>query len=48
VGFLVGFVGLYYRKWAFLKTPGCFFWLSPVTSTLKIIIDLYVIFWVKF
>jgi len=32
----------------FLKTPGWFFWLSPVTSTLKIIIVLYVIFWVKF
>jgi len=25
VAFLVGFVGLYYRKWDFLKTPGWFF-----------------------
>ena len=33
-------------KWTFLKTPGGF-WLGPITLTLKIIMDLYLIFWVK-
>jgi len=34
--------------WDFLKTPGCFFWLGPITSTLKIVMDLSVVFRVKF
>jgi len=32
----------------FLENKRVFFWLGPITSTLKIIMDVYLIFWAKF